>query len=202
MLFPMKFWAATICWLLLASVSPVAGQISTAPKEASDTATAEKLPNNSTLAELQLKDLSGTRHSLSDYRGKFVVLNFWATWCAPCQNEMPMLAKANKKYGSQSLVVIAASIDESSTLQYVPKFIQNENMDMPVWIGATLADMEKLEVGPGLPSTVFIDKDGKIISRIIGQLKKNDLQPRNQWMLGARTRTPPPALADNMKKKK
>lgn len=201
-LLSMKSFAATICCLLLAIVCPMAAQTSNAQEKVTDVLTAEKRPNDLALAELQLKDLSGKPHSLADYRGEFVVLNFWATWCAPCQSEMPMLVKANKKFASQDVVVIAASIDENSTLQYVPKFIKNEGMEMPVWIGATAADMERLGVGPGLPSTAFIDKDGKIISRIIGQLKKNDLEPRIEWMLGARTGTPPPAIADNTKKKK
>jgi thiol-disulfide isomerase/thioredoxin len=197
----MKLSALTIFALLLLTGSLTA-QTTAAPKQSKTAAAAKTAPADTVPAELQLNDVAGKSHSLADYRGKFVVLNFWATWCAPCQDEMPLLVKANKKFADRGLVVIAASIDESDTLRYVPKFVQNENMDFPVWVGARLADMEKLGVGPGMPSTAFIDKDGRITSRVIGQLKKNDLEARIEWMLGSRTGTPPQAVADNMKKSK
>lgn len=191
----------TICCLLLIG-GGITAQTSAAPKDSISATNPKTPPDDTVPVDLRLNDAAGRPHSLADYRGKFVVLNFWATWCAPCQNEMPLFVKASKRFADRGLVVIAASIDESDTLRYVPKFVQNEKMDFPVWVGARLADMERLGVGPGMPSTVFIDKDGKVINRVIGQLRKNDLEPRIEWMLGSRAGAPPPAFADNMKKSK
>jgi len=61
---------------------------------------------------LKLKDLDGATQSLSQYRGKIVVLNFWATWCGPCQEEMPMIVQEEQVYRSRSVVFIGVSLDE------------------------------------------------------------------------------------------
>jgi thiol-disulfide isomerase/thioredoxin len=194
----MKFGLFLLSCLLLPNADSDAG-LAFSVQALAQTAP-EKTIDPAAPAELELRDLSGRSHSLQEYRGQFVVLNFWATWCAPCQDEMPLLVKASKKFASRDLIVVAVSIDDKSTLKYVPKFIKNSGMDMPVWIGGTLEDMEKLGVGPGVPSTVLIDKDGKIISRVIGQLRKNDLGTRLEWMLGDRTSPSPPPLLNNMKR--
>src|SRR5580704_18781688 len=71
-------------------------------------------------AALVLKDASGERVRLSDYRGKVVVLNFWATWCAPCRDEIPMLVEMEKEYRSRGVVFIGASLDEERTSRQIP----------------------------------------------------------------------------------
>src|SRR5947209_5029225 len=73
-------------------------------------------------AELTLKDLSGKRVHLNDYRSKIVVLNFWATWCGPCKEEMPRFVEAEKQYSSRGIVFIAASLDDKKGRDKIPDF--------------------------------------------------------------------------------
>src|SRR5271169_3723629 len=86
--------------------------------------------------ELILNDASGHLVHLSDYRGKLVVLNFWATWCADCTEEAPRLVEAEKEYGSRGVVFIGASLDDKMTLPQVPDFLFRYGIKYPIWYGA------------------------------------------------------------------
>src|SRR5207247_389832 len=83
------------------------------------------LPAQQELPELALPDAGGREHSLAAYRGKIVILNFWATWCVPCKDEMPVLAEAQRRFGEQGVVVLAASLDDNSTQQFIPRFARS-----------------------------------------------------------------------------
>src|SRR5579872_5444944 len=133
----------------------IALPLSAAPKE---------LPK----AELNLKDISGQRVRLRDYRGKVVVLNFWATWCGPCKAELPMLVEAAAEYGSRGVVFLAASLDDEKTKQLVPAFVSEHHIGFPVWLGATDDDLAKLGLGEAVPATAFLDQEGHIQARILG----------------------------------
>jgi thiol-disulfide isomerase/thioredoxin len=112
--------------------------------------------------ELSLKDLAGIDQRLSAYRGRIVVLNFWATWCVPCKQEMPDLAAIQNEYAAFGVQVVGASADPFSDRAKVVQFIKQSKINFPVWLGATTADMGRFGVGPGLPATVVIGRDGKI----------------------------------------
>ena len=118
--------------------------------------------------ELKLKDLFGAEQSLSQYKGRIVVLNFWATYCVPCREEMPDLAAIQNEYAALGVQVIGASTDEPQTAPKVLQFIKETKVNFPVWIGATAADMSRFGLGEALPGTVVIDKTGKIIKVISG----------------------------------
>ena len=113
-------------------------------------------------AELNLKDLSGIDQRLSAFRGRIVVLNFWATWCVPCKQEMPDLAAIQNEYAALGVQVIGAAADEIGERAKVLQFIKVTKINFPVWLGATTADMARFGVGPGLPATIVIGRDGKI----------------------------------------
>ena len=151
-------------------------------------------------AELALRDSSGQSHSLEDYRGKIVVLNFWATWCIPCREEMPLLVSVHDRYAARGVVVIGASADGESTQAQIAPFLAKLKITFPVWIGANTAHMEKLGLGTGLPATAFIDRDGRIVGRILGVLGKKDLQHRIEYLLGDRRGPPPAPLVDRTPK--
>jgi len=115
-------------------------------------------------AELVLKDLFGAEQKLSAYRGRIVVLNFWATWCGPCKKEMPDLAAIQNSYAAYGMQVIGASADTLNELKEVRQFIKDTSVNFPVWLGATTEQMAQFGLGPGLPGTAIIGRDGKIVA--------------------------------------
>lgn len=127
-------------------------------------------------AVLALKDLTGAQQSLTGYRGRVVVLNFWATWCEPCKKEMPDLSAIQNDYAALGVQVIGAAGDEAAESTKVLKFIREFKVNFPVWIGATTDDMQRFGVGTVLPATVVIDRNGKIVRREIGIVKTKELR--------------------------
>jgi thiol-disulfide isomerase/thioredoxin len=147
---------------------------------------------------LEMTDHTGQLQRLEDYRGKVVVLNFWATWCGPCAAEMPIFVDAQKRYGKQGVVVLAASLDDDETKANIPEFMRKRKMNFPVLMGATVDHLELFSLGQALPATVFIDPVGNVFSRILGEAKKGDVRDRVEWLLGRRKGKEPVALLDNI----
>ena len=149
---------------------------------------------------LSAKDLDGNATSLDQYRGKIVVLNFWATWCLPCKDEMKLFTAAHNQYADKGLTVIAASLDDAKDRKEVDKFIKKQKMTMPVWLGITPEESEKVTGSPGLPVTIFLDRDGHQVARVVGQIREKELQERIAWLLSDRSGAAPAADVDHFKK--
>jgi cytochrome c biogenesis protein CcmG, thiol:disulfide interchange protein DsbE len=133
---------------------------------------------------LELRDLKGAPHKLEDYRGKPVVLNFWATWCVPCATEMPLLSEMQGRYKGKVLF-IAASIDDEDLKPSIAPFIKRHKGDaLTVMTGATLETLEQFGVAQSMPGTVFIDPQGNIVDRVNGALKRPDLEERLRKLAG------------------
>src|SRR6478609_7408713 len=151
---------------------------------------------------LKLHDLKGAPHSLEDYRGKPVLLNFWATWCVPCAAEMPLLSEMQKQYQGK-VVFIAASIDDEDMKPQIEAFIKKHQGDaLTVMMGATLDTLDDFGVNQGMPGTVFIDAEGKIVDRITGALKRPDLEERLRKLVGEPEADPTPTSIPKTVKKK
>lgn len=133
--------------------------------------------------ELKLKDLFGAEQSLSQFKGRIVVLNFWATYCEPCRKEMPDLAAIQNEYAALGVQVIGASTDELSDRPKVLQFIKETKVNFPIWMGASAADMSRFGLGEALPGTVIIDKSGKIVKVISGVVNAADLRKQIDGML-------------------
>ena len=125
--------------------------------------------------ELSWSDLRGHEQTLDDLHGRIVVLNFWATWCAPCRKEIPDLVRIQQRYGIYGVQVIGASVDEDGDRDAVETFARRRKINFPVWLGATTAQMEGLDLGVALPATVVIDRDGRVVERIAGVFDPDDL---------------------------
>ena len=109
----------------------------------------------------KLADLDGKPVSLADFKGKVVILDFWATWCAPCRDEIPGFVDLQKKYADKGLVVIGVSLDEEGAA-FVQKFVKQHGVTYPVVLGnqevaAAYGDSD------ALPTTFIIDREGKVV---------------------------------------
>jgi thiol-disulfide isomerase/thioredoxin len=151
--------------------------------------------------DLPFKDLNGEKVRLRDYRGKAVVLNFWATWCGPCREEMPIFVELEKEYGPRGVVFVAVSLDERETRPKIPEFVSTFNIGFPVWVGASVLDLEDLKLGQGLPATAFLDREGRIVARVLGQITKHELRERLDWLTGDQSAPAPQPLVDHLSQK-
>jgi thiol-disulfide isomerase/thioredoxin len=138
-----------------------------------------------TEVELELKDMSGVEQRLSAYRGRIVVLNFWATYCIPCRKEMPDLAAIQNQYAALGVQVIGAAADKAEDRQKVMQFIKETKLNFPVWLGASADDMRRFGLGSALPGTAVIGRDGKIVATYRGIIKPADLKKQLDTLLAA-----------------
>ena len=136
---------------------------------------------------LSLKDLFGVEQSLSSYRGRIVVLNFWATYCLPCRKEMPDLAAIQNEFAALGVQVIGASSDTIDDRAKVLQFIKETKLNFPVWMGASATDMLRFGLGSALPGTVIIGRDGKVVAQFRGVINQAELKKRLDTLLAAAT---------------
>src|SRR5713101_6156059 len=132
--------------------------------------------------DFTLKDLDGKDVSLSQYKGKVVLINFWATWCGPCRIEMPWLIEMQQKYGDRGFTVLGVAMDEEGKSAVAP-FIEKERYDVggksvpvnyPIVLGSD-ALAEKFGGLLGYPTSILIGRDGKQIKRITGLISYDEI---------------------------
>lgn len=131
---------------------------------------------------------------LDRHKGQIVVLNFWATWCAPCRKEIPLLVRLQAEYGPRGVQVVGASIDEPEDQELAERFVRDRRVDYPVWYGHTTEDMKPFGLAASIPATAVLDRDGARMFRIIGEVHEDALRSRLDWMLGDRTENRPAEL--------
>lgn len=128
--------------------------------------TAVLAQERSTAPGFTLQGLTAENLSLSDYRGKVVLLNFWATWCMPCRQEMPSMERLWQKYQNRDLVILAVSTDEGSPVR-VRSFVKRLKLSFPVVLDPESTVSDRYQVS-GLPVSFLIDQQGRIVGKITG----------------------------------
>jgi thiol-disulfide isomerase/thioredoxin len=117
--------------------------------------------------EVSFQDAEGNTHTLADWRGRVVLVNLWATWCAPCRKEMPELAKLQERLGSDDFEVVAVSLDRKGAEVAAPFMAEIGADALKLYLDQSGQLLHSLRA-VGLPATLLIDRDGKEIGRLVG----------------------------------
>ena len=114
----------------------------------------------------KLRNIKGNYESLESYRGEVVVLNFWATWCAPCRIEMPSFEKLYRRYRSEGVTVLAITLDKNSENK-IKSFVDEYGLSFPILLDEK-GEVERLYPSMTIPFTYIIDRQGRIVARVDG----------------------------------
>jgi len=139
-----------------------------------------------------LEDLSGKKITLAEYKGKAVLINFWATWCAPCKIEPPWLIELRNQYAAQGFEVLGVSADDldrsdpqklSADKQKIARFVQQEQIPYPVLIDA---DSISQPYGglDSLPASFYVDRNGVVVAAQLGLTSKDEIEANIKKALG------------------
>ncbi len=154
-----------------------------------ETKTAE-LAGASSVETVPIKDLQDHDVRLADYKGEVVLVNFWATWCAPCQIEIPWMMEFQKKYGPRGFTVLGVSMDEEGKKAVAP-FLEKSRFDLdgqkqamnyPIMLGNN-AIAEKFGGIIGLPTSMLFSRDGRKIKTITGLVDHDDIAKAIEGLL-------------------
>lgn len=137
--------------------------------------------------DFELQDLNGRTVHLSDFRGKAVVLNFWATWCPPCREEIPWFIELQKQYGSQGLQIVGVSMDEGGR-EDVERFAKEMGINYTV-----LLNDEKVSQLYGgvnaLPTTFYLARDGQVMEYVPGLISHYEVEQNIKQALASPVKT-------------
>lgn len=151
-------------------------------------ALAKRLPDPS------FKTLDGQSHKLSALRGKIVVVNFWATWCGPCQEELPRLNQIAASYSGKPVSFVFISIDDPKDRPKIPTTLSKLHVDFTTWVNADTDTLSDFGLGNIVPGTIVLDDAGQPVARIMGEAKEDDVRKPLDWLLNGRKGDPPQAI--------
>jgi peroxiredoxin len=131
-------------------------------------------PESKVAPDFSLQSLDGKTVRLSDFRGKAVLLNFWATYCVPCRTEMPWFVEMQNQYAAEGLQVLGVAMDDASPSD-IGKFANNLGVNYPILVGE--GSVGNAYGGlPFLPSTFYIGRDGKLVDKVFGLKTRNEIE--------------------------
>ena len=137
--------------------------------------------NPRSISSLIFEDFLGNKIDLKDYKGKLLIINFWATWCAPCKNEMPSLDKLYQDSNFKNFKIFAVNMEQSNTLK-TKKFFTDLNIQkLEIFFDPNLNFVKEFKLR-GMPTTVLINKKGEEFARIIGEVNFQD-KKFLKWLL-------------------
>ena len=121
--------------------------------------------------DFSLKSVDGKTVNLSDYKGKVVIIDFWATWCGPCRRGIPDLVSIQKEF-KNDLVIIGISLDAEKTIKDIPGFVKSYSINYPIVYGDEKVVMDYGGI-QSIPTAFVIDKKGNVVDRHIGLVSKD-----------------------------
>jgi peroxiredoxin len=175
---------ATRTFPVTASMLLMLAAIATAAAQPAVRAMLQPASERKTAPQFALKDSSGKAISLTDYRGKVVLLDFWATWCTGCKMEIPWFSEFQKAYGAQGLAVVGVSMDESGWTAVKP-FLAKTHVPYPILLGdGPTAQRFGIQ---SLPDTFLIDRQGRVAAGYrAGIVDKADIEAKIKALLSQR----------------
>jgi len=159
-----------LCLVTACSKEKSEGKKEGAPDKSAATAAAE----GSMAPDFKVKDLQGKEVSLSGLKGKVVLVNFWATWCPPCKEEIPSMMKLNRTMEGKPFQMLAISIDEGGKAD-VESYFKSSGNTLPAYLDSDGA-ISKVYGVTGVPETFVVDKSGKVQKKIVGGLDWNSAE--------------------------
>lgn len=163
-------------WIAIAAVAALAATAGYRLGDLSRQAEAPTQNSRAPIPLLTLPDLSGRPQALSQWAGKIVVLNYWATWCPPCREEMPGFARLQDKLGPKGVQFVGISIDQADK---IAKFQEETPVNYPLLIGEFGAMQTSIDLGnerQGLPFTAIFDRQGRLHAFKLGRYAEADLE--------------------------
>ena len=119
------------------------------------------------------KSLDGEKHKLSALHGQIVVVNFWATWCGPCQEELPRLSSIAASYAGKPVSFVFISIDAPKDRSKIPSALAKLHVSFNTWIGADTDTLGSFGLGDIVPGTLVLDENGDPVARVMGGSKRS-----------------------------
>ncbi|MBS1803749.1 MAG: TlpA family protein disulfide reductase [Acidobacteria bacterium] len=142
----------------------------------------------------KFKTLDGQSHKLSALRGQIVVVNFWATWCGPCQEELPRLSQVAASYSGKPVSFVFISIDDPKDRSKIPPTLTKLHVDFASWVDADTDTLGSFGLGNIVPGTIILDETGQPVARVMGEAREDDVRKPVDWLLNGRKREPPQSL--------
>lgn len=140
------------------------------------------------------KTLDGQSHKLSALRGQTVVVNFWATWCGPCQEELPRLKQIAASYSGKPVSFVFISIDEPKDRGKIAATLSKLHVDFASWVGADTDTLDSFGLGNIVPGTIVLDETGQPVARVMGEAREEDVRKAVDWLLSGKKGDPPQAI--------
>ena len=167
------------------ATSSSGGSLTGSPNSAEEDAAADaKLTGKAAPLDFVLKDMNGVDVKLAAFKGKPIVVNFWATWCGPCRAEIPSLVELQTKYSAEGTEVVILGVSVDDPVDKLKPYAAMMKMNYPVLVGNGREDVQDA-FGPlwGIPVTVFIGRDGKIAKKHSGIASKEQFEQEIKALL-------------------
>jgi|SRR5579875_1546511 thiol-disulfide isomerase/thioredoxin len=141
---------------------------------------------------LKFRDMAGHAVRLDSLRGHIAVVNFWATWCGPCKQELPRLSALQAAYAGRGVEFVAVSVDQPRDFGKIQPYFESHQIALPVWTGADLGTLGRLGFANVVPATLVLDGQGNVVGRIEGEARDADVRGYLDWLLDGHEGKAPP----------
>lgn len=138
-----------------------------------ETEEGEAVESGQAAPDFELTTLDGESIKLSELRGKGVLINFWASWCKPCRDEMPAIQRVYDRYKDKDLEVLAVNIAETEVT--VDGFVRHLDLTFPILMDKNREVTKQYGIGP-IPSSIFVSPEGKVVGKVSGQMAEGQIE--------------------------